>query len=618
MAEAELLHPQVGNASPTRLVALDPQARFVEGSHDGGAGDLSPAHKSKARWRRQNSDILAQRRASRAVGVLAAKPHQDGHRSSWRRFSRKGQAKKDDARRRREAQEDGAREPKGSKARWETPTSDWCREVLHLEMVAATSSDDPCRRESAPDVLPCGDAAGGCPLARAGRSCHAAAAFADAPQGGAQPTGPLGAAAGCGPAAARPQPCPPPAPEGPPKAACAGTAGVAAGARAGILRECGRAEGAPCVRRLPRPPCADAATQCDAEDMVELIWKSQLGRKQNMAKLKEGANMGAPIPYSVAAHFSLFLDPSSLAEEASRLDDAQLDALADRFLGDQIAGVAIVPKERRRPRLVPGRHAVEASLLAQRAPQFRTRLLLSSRRLLLGSARGGGPPLHGRSLLRLADEQPGRWARLAHTALNFACRLIQAGALPRALTAEIVEALGELSPMALVLGLSTVLGHAPSAVGGCASACPPPPARPETLHVGPPQRISLAEAGRAATEPAAARAPAPTLLARTQSTPAEFWVARRHVGTSLRPHAAESQQLKWGVRAWVHHDAMITLPDQRKAADTIPIEVAPQDVPAYWRCAAGGEHSPAELEARARRAEEALSAVAAAGAEGTE
>lgn len=396
----------------------------------------------------------------------APKPRQDdqdGDRYSWPRSSCKA---KDEAGRRRANQARGARELKG-----------WCREALRVRLVP---TPDCCR-----ELLHLGDADDG--AVRHGRWPAAALACA-----------PLGAVA--------------------------------------ILRE-RRCGGTECVRQWPWPPTADAGTQCDAEEFADHMFGTRpIKRREFLDRLRRGVSTctgwrhtsagweraEGPISYSVAVHFSLFDDADTLAEKASRLPGAQLDELADRFLGSQIAGVGIKRERRTRLRLVADRHVAEASRIAQRSPHFRRCLLMSSRRLLLGCARKGSPPLHGRGLLRLAYEQEETWARLASTALDFACRLIRAGALPQALAAEMLSVMLRPCPPGLVPGLSSVLGQAPGAAR-CWAACPPGEAgAPHAL----PRSTSL-------------RMPAPA-LPRAWSAPAEFSAARRSVATSL-PHAPQAR-----------------------------------------------------------------------------
>lgn len=177
--------------------AMEETAPYHKVSLEGGAGECSPIQ-STARWRRQARDVFAQHRPSRAVTMPAAKPHQDGHRFSWPRFSRQS---KGEAGRRLETQEHGERDLKG----WYRevlhtrlmPTPSWYREALqlHFDMAAVLCDvvDSLVHRQSATDPLLRGeegdgdDAAGDDhhdddgPLVEARRSCPAAVVFAGAP-----------------------------------------------------------------------------------------------------------------------------------------------------------------------------------------------------------------------------------------------------------------------------------------------------------------------------------------------------------------------------------------------------------------------------------------------------
>jgi len=351
---------------------------------------------------------------------------------------------------------------------------------------------------------------------------------------------------------------------------------------------------------------ADASTQCEAEEMLEPMRPSPLGQKRCLAGLKSTPLEGG-VAYSIATHFSLYEDPEVVAGLAADLDDRELAAVADRFLGEEIAGVTVEIKMRRPPRLVADRYVTEAVLIGQRAPAFREYLLSSARSLLLGS-RHKRFPLNGRSLLRLADDDAEVWAKVAHTALNFACRLMQRNALPGAFAAEIIVVLADLSPTAVLLGLSTVLPAASASSRASIRrrldaspwycTCPSTPVRP-------PEGF-LAQM-RAWSTPAFPASPPPPLpMTRVLSMPAPPPVTMRDVGTSLRPQEAQPLDVVRSKKRnlpkiLVHSYSSILV---SKYADEVPhIEMC--FLADYWLHAAGGEHSPAQLEDRARKAEEA-------------
>jgi len=327
------------------------------------------------------------------------------------------------------------------------------------------------------------------------------------------------------------------------------------------------------------PPTAETAVQCFPEEMLEPMCRTALFQKQKLAQLHT-APLWDQFPYSVTVHFSLFDDARMAAERASSLSESELEALAERFLGNEVAGVAVEIKDRRPPRLVTERHVEEAAILAELSPAFRKGLLASARRLLLGCERQKAP-LCGRSLLRLADESAEKWAKLAHTALHFASRLL-GGALPRAFAAEIIAVLADLSPTGLLLGLSTVLPAARK--GRC-------------------QMSRSASLSRSFSEPT------PRLFrperSRTQSFPA--WPSKRSVGTSLRPQDYKTFELSPSQGCSILK--VPVYPCCRVSFTATPAEEVPDIelslLPDYWRFCAGGEHLPSELEDLAKHAEEA-------------
>jgi len=337
-----------------------------------------------------------------------------------------------------------------------------------------------------------------------------------------------------------------------------------------------------------RPEMTDASTQCEPEEIEketgEPLARSPLGQKMLLRKLKS-ANIWEEIPYSVGMHFSLFESAERAADCAAKLSVSELEALADRFLGNEIGGVEIVPKSNRPPRLVADRHELEAVLLTRRSPVFRNCLLASARRLLLGSTRRK-TALSGRSLLKLADDSAEKWAKLAHTALNFTCRLIQGRALPVAFAAEIIAALADLTPAALLLGLSTML----------------PAARKSYCYT---TRTPGPEAYRRSSSAPVSAPPIVSLGRRSQSSPPVV-CCHKTVGTSLRPQDVDSVKIS---ASCCHKLPKLAVPlhssiSFRDKADEICLDIEPSYLPDYWRSAAGGEHSADDLERRARFAEE--------------
>jgi len=159
--------------------ATEETVLYHKGSLDGGVGERSSIQ-SIVRWLR-NPDVVAQHCASWAVAVPAARPHKDGRRFSWPRFSRS------EATRRRDNQEHGERDLNGVVPRGAPhhigadtkcipggpPPED--EDAAVLCSVAGSLA----RRPGASDPFFRGDPAGG-PLTDARGSCPAAV-FAGAP-----------------------------------------------------------------------------------------------------------------------------------------------------------------------------------------------------------------------------------------------------------------------------------------------------------------------------------------------------------------------------------------------------------------------------------------------------
>ena len=72
-------------------------------------------------------------------------------------------------------------------------------------------------------------------------------------------------------------------------------------------------------------------------------------------------------PHSVQSHFSFFVEPSKTAEWAETLPTTEdIQGLADRFLGSQVAGVPVRRNPQRGTILVAERYVAEARLLCER------------------------------------------------------------------------------------------------------------------------------------------------------------------------------------------------------------------------------------------------------------
>lgn len=339
----------------------------------------------------------------------------------------------------------------------------------------------------------------------------------------------------------------------------------------------------------------DVAVQCDAEDMLEPMATSKMGQKCFLHHLKT-ATLFPPL-YAAASHFSSFEDASCVVSQAAGLDESQLHVLAGQFLGPGIGGVKIEQKNSHNAWRVADRHVADAALLVKRVPDFRARLFTSSRRLLLG----GLPseecrPLRGQSLLRLAHERPSTWAKLAYTALDFACRLMQEGALPTALALDVLVLIRDQGWNEWVLGLSKLLSVLRRAPAHCRK-------RPSTVRRKSSrsfwgaaqlaqQQPSTPLRTRTMSAPHPGLCPQVGTLVRAQSAPPSMFV---HKGTSLR--LQDVHQVNFAVSFSGASGRLVT-------HEVIPSEIQDCDLAEYWRSAAGGEHSEAHLELMARQAEE--------------
>lgn len=364
------------------------------------------------------------------------------------------------------------------------------------------------------------------------------------------------------------------------------------------------------------------------------------------------------IPYSVDSHFSRFEDIDTVASSAAGLGAADLRCLADRFLGTHVAGVAIERRNERPKRRVSDRYVAEAAFIVQRAPAFRAALLRSSRNLLLRGLQQ--QPLNRRSLFDLAyaeaapteensDHHPAHkaacsrdtrpWALLTQVALDFAGRLMQAGALPQSFAAELLEAAAQL-PIAgtatcsapakghPALGLAAVISVVTRARADSTGSWLQPEPEPPRLSRSGSSGDSVSRASRSVSDSA--------------SSPGRGHA--RCAGTSLHLHDDKQPYCKISVedegawhelhgsaaapgrrlrRAYSTHDEACQAgpppcygalrprtPSSYSGAaladtDTAAVEAAwrARWLADYWRFAAGGEHPPERLEQLAREAE---------------
>ncbi|CAE8728638.1 unnamed protein product [Polarella glacialis] len=326
-----------------------------------------------------------------------------------------------------------------------------------------------------------------------------------------------------------------------------------------------------------RPSMTDTEVQCSPEEMLEPMARSAFFQQSCLQKIRS-APLWHDTTYSVASHFSYFEDADVVTAWVAELEESELHALADRFLGSEIAGVAVRLHSCRPARRVADRHVVEAASLSHAVPAFRTALLASAKSLLVGGL--NKPPLHGRSLLRSAHECPGHWAKLAYTALDFVCRLISARALPTAFIAELLVVFADMTLTGegckmSVLGLLSLLRAV----------------RPSCLV------RHCRRAGRSATAPSCMQAFLDPPIPRKTSASAWVSVRTRSIGTSLRPHDDSQPYCCISTGG---------APGQKVRIDIMPA-IAEHLLPDYWRWAAGGEHSAEELKLLARRSEAACS-----------
>jgi hypothetical protein len=325
----------------------------------------------------------------------------------------------------------------------------------------------------------------------------------------------------------------------------------------------------------------EIAVQCCPEDMLEPLARSAFGMKRFIQRLE----MGSPTvswcvaPYQVDSHFSRFEEPDVVVRLAGALQGAELLHLADLFLGSGIGGVPVKRHPYHPRRRVADRHVVEATLLCEKMPGFRVALMSSSARLLMGGVQERKAPLDGRSLVTMAKEDNDMWGILAVTALDFAARLMAAGALPTAFAAELLRHCGEvgMTTAELSKGMLTIVMLA-TASGQSTSKVPYESEQPV----------------RTQSAPAPSRPHDGQPLARTRSHTDHGCSGRGRVrcerGTLLRPHDDFQP----------YSSVSVAFVGCGKTAHTVFESTIPAcDLADYWRFATGGDN-----EARAMEAEE--------------
>merc|ERR1719223_907536 len=322
---------------------------------------------------------------------------------------------------------------------------------------------------------------------------------------------------------------------------------------------------------------ADASTQCFVEDMIQPMARIPSFQQRCAERIRQGVFCpGFEVFYSEVEHFSMFESPSAFCLWSCQLSQDQVEVLAGRFLGVEIAG--IVPKHRSpfSLRRVGDRHVTEAAMLARMHPRFRQAMLRSAHQLLEVGIKAR--PFGGSSILTLAFLDKG-WSAAAATALDFALRLTRAGALPATFLPEVV-------------GRSCAF-YVPT-LGAIASAslCGERQPRWNEGRLDPVADVRRLD------------------LPRTVSAP-----VRRTVAISLAPHLREDVQAKGSdLSRWTRSTVRIVTfagpgmwtsqsgEHRVREKEIIPFEISDADLPHYWLWAAGGEHS---LKTRIRKSCEA-------------
>jgi len=364
--------------------------------------------------------------------------------------------------------------------------------------------------------------------------------------------------------------------------ACDYVAARVVAAQALVSGAVGASSGRPSTARTS---FADASTQCCIEDMIQPMARIPSFQQRCADRIRHGVFcQDLEVSYSEAEHFSMFESPSTFCLWSCRLSHDEVEILAGRFLGVEIAG--IVPKHRSpmSSRRVGDRHVTEAAMLARMHPRFRQALLRSAHQLLEVGIKAR--PFGGSSILTLAFFDKG-WSAAAATALDFALRLTRAGALPSAFLPEVVgRSCAFYVPTLGVIASASLRGERQ------------PPLNEGRLQI---QRRSLLHPVADVRELVLPRAVSATV--------------RRTVGTSLTPHLREDVQAKGSdLSRWTRSTVRIVSfagpgmwtsqsgEHRVREKELIPIEISDADLAHYWRWAAGGEHS---LKMRIRKSCEA-------------
>lgn len=324
--------------------------------------------------------------------------------------------------------------------------------------------------------------------------------------------------------------------------------------------------------QAPSASRVDAAVQCDVEEMLEPIFRSPVFQRKAVRQLRESPLDSGPA-HSLAKHFSCFTDVTQVAAWGVSLSKEEICTLADLFLGSHIAGVEVKRRSHRPPRCVPGRFVQEAGALSAHA-QFRSALIASAWRLLVRGL--GRRPLESCGLLLAAVREPDEWGLMAQIALHFIASLISAGVLPQALIAELLAAAADVTG---VREARWARGGPPAPLASLLVACKGlvPVSRP--AGAGPHLAGSALQPRAAGVAPQLAEPPAGPLAARRVA--ARVAPGIRSVGTTLHVNADLQPYSRVSVQG-----ASNKRPGA--SAETIPLEISPADLTAYWKGSSAG------------------------------
>lgn len=339
------------------------------------------------------------------------------------------------------------------------------------------------------------------------------------------------------------------------------------------------------------PQKLDAAVQCNPDEMLEPMAQSNLFQQRSMAKIHNAARLWQTpqSSYSVASHFCFFEDPDILCMWSQELSPANLEALADRFFGSEIAGAALKRRNAVHWRQVGERYVKEATMLARARPMFQQALFRSAWHLLLGGLENLP---RGHSLLDLAEDNPQDWSGPATTALDFTSRLVQNGVLPKAFIPEILKHQGVLNAQYDVV-VRILL---------CCKSCGVSQQNREIASgngIGQRRTMSSPATFYQCETKTILHADVQNRLRRTNS----LQVHVRSIGTTLHPQAdLVHSQVSFAAGGMSLGKKRVRLAEHT----IIPIEIDVADLPDYWRHAAGGEHAAETLERFACEAEKPL------------